>query len=390
MAIEGNITSMLGDTDINNLFDSGHATTEYDPSENEDNIEEKDDTKPEDNGDLNVNNLFDKVENSKDEDIEDDPDEDDSKQKSSDSAPSNFSAILAKDLLNQGVISSFDEEEFDKLVEEKGEAQALRDLMSNELKSQSDSIKKEYDEEYQAYLDMVENGVDKGVATDLNNVLETFKSFSDDQLENEDNENLRRDIIAENYRVTTGFSEAKIKKLVDRAVEMGEDIDEAKEARDSIVENTSSRITQEKEAAKKAAEEQETNLKNSQESLRRSIDELSEILPGQRINKQTKDKMYDLITKPIKDTNGNVTNAIWAKRNENPINFDKKIAYLMETGFFEDKPWNKFKSAKVTKEVNELEDFLNNNSSKRTGVMSLGKEDMTASDMIKSTAAILK
>ena len=91
-----------------------------------------------------------------------------------------------------------------------------------------------------------------------------------------------------------------------------------------------------------------------------NINSLDEVIPGVAINKQTKVQMFESITKAVQDKQGRTTNAIWAKRAEDPMFFDERLAYLFATGFFEKgKPWVKAGQAKTTKEISDLADIDN-------------------------------
>ena len=399
--IEGNFNDMLSPDgfDINSMLE--HSDPDVDATAGDD-YKTGEPAKVTDDDNLSVNSFFegepDNDTTDNDDDVDNDKDDDDapgdddkSDTSSSNSAPSKFAEVLAKDLMSQGIISSLDDEAFTALVKEKGEVEALRSLITGEISNTSDTIKKDYDDNYQEYLSLVEDGVDKNMAGDLIKSKDVFDKITDDQVSDEENSQLRRDIMTENYKLTTKFNDARIKKLIDRSFELGEDVEETKEALAGIKESIDEKIETEKTDAIAYRKNQDKALEDSKTVLRDAIDGLSEIIPGQKINKQTKDKMYGLITKPVTDKNGNTTNALWSKRADDPVHFDHKLAYLVETGYFEKgKTWNKVKNVKATKEVSHLEEFLKTNSSTRSGRATSGLISKDTSDILKSTASILK
>jgi len=88
-----------------------------------------------------------------------------------------------------------------------------------------------------------------------------------------------------------------------------------------------------------------------------------------------------------------MTNAIWAKRSEDPMFFDERLAYLLSTGFFEKgKPWTKAAQSKVTKEISELERVLKDrsNTASLTGssVLRSPEQEKTIKDNIDSMRGI--
>jgi len=68
--------------------------------------------------------------------------------------------------------------------------------------------------------------------------------------------------------------------------------------------------------------------------------------------------MIKLLTTPAKLSNGQVTNLVYAKREENPIEFDAKMAFLQSIGFFDNKPLDRFIKKATTEAVTGLQSFL--------------------------------
>jgi hypothetical protein len=398
--IDGNFGDMLDPSgfDLNSMLDNVGSNDGDQGGDDGDKGAGEAAKEANDNDDLSVNSFFEGEPINDGDDADKNIDEDDtpgadsdSDTSSSNSAPSKFAEVLAKDLMSQGIISSLDDEAFTALVEEKGEVEALRSLITGEISNTSDTIKKDYDDNYQEYLSLVEDGVDKNMAGDLVKSKEVFSAITDEQISDEENSQLRRDILTENYKLTTKFTDARIKKLIDRSFELGEDVEETQEALTGIKESIDEKIESEKKDAVKFKADQDQAIEDSKKVLRDSIEGLNEIIPGQKINKQTKDKMYGLITKPVQDKNGNTTNALWAKRADDPVHFDHKLAYLVQTGFFEKgKSWDKVKNVKTTKEVSHLEEFLKTNSSSKSGRATSNMINKETSDILKSTASILR
>lgn len=371
------------------------------PTIKEDPEKEEDPKKPEEI-DLNVNEILAKSKPDEEEESEESeegapapspkPDDDiDDKSASSDTP---FAVIFARDLVEQGLLSSFDEEEFKKSVDEKGPAEAVRDLYRSEIDHNISQYKEGLDEGYKQYLELTGMGVPPESASDLSTLQQSLSSIEEDKLVQDDQEDLRRQILTQYYSLTSQMSDKKIETLVQRSIDLGEDIEESKDALKNLKGLVSEEIERVKQEAEVVKQKQLDENKRQLEKLKEDIYATKEIIPNQSINKQTKDKMYDAIVKPIEDKNGNVTNAIWAKRAENPFLFDSRLAYLLLTGFFEDKPWDKVKTVKVSKEASMMEDFLSKN--KNTGVTpgtgapagEITKEKLA--DIINSTQSILK
>lgn len=308
---------------------------------------------------------------------------------SSSDAP--FTVVFARDLNDRGLLTSFDEEAYQKDIEELGEAEALRKLIQGEVNVNVTQAKKEFDEGYQEYLRMLEGGVPQEQANSLVELKKYFGGIKPEELESDDNEELRKSVITQYYQLTTQMSDEKIKKLIDRSIDLGDDVEESKDFLNTLNTLVKNKIEESEQSAQETRRLQEEENRKQLEVLKENIDTIGEIIPGQKVNKQTKDKMYEAITKPVKDKFGNVTNSIWARRAEDPVFFDSRLSYLLETGFFEKgKTWDKIKKVKTTKEASELDEFISKNTSSRTGRLStkeVSNDDIRK--LIESTESIL-
>ena len=270
-----------------------------------------------------------------------------------------FTVIFAKDLVAQGLLSSFDEEQFIKDSKELGEAEALRNLIKGEINANLTAAKSDLDLGYQEYLSMIGKGVPAESAGSIIELKTRFDSIKPEDLAKEENTELRKKVITDYYKLTTSMPDAKINKLVQSSVDLGDDIDDSKEYLATLKSLVSEQIAEEKGEAERQQKLVEEENRRSIESLKENINSISEIIPGMPINKQTKVQMFEVITKSVQDSKGRTTNAIWAKRSEDPMFFDERLAYLYSTGFFEKgKPWNKVANVKTTKEISELEKAL--------------------------------
>ena len=278
-----------------------------------------------------------------------------------------FTLLFAEYLKEQGLVSDFDKEALEASIKEEGEPAALSYLIQAEIDANRERLKSEYEGAVKEFLELKESGVSTQEAAGMVLQLENLDKISEDDLSNEDNETLRRQILKANYKETTNFSEARIEKLVNRTFDLGDDVEESKEA----LENLKTLNKQKIEDRKKAEKTREAELNKQRDETFKQISEkinaINEFIPNQRINKQTKDKLNNLITKPVKQLeNGQLVNAIWSKRLEDPIDFDIKLAYLLELGIF-DNDWSKVVKSAKTKVVEELEERIKDPSSMSMG-----------------------
>jgi len=304
-----------------------------------------------------------------------------------------FTVIFARDLAAQGLLSSFDEKQFSEDSKNLGEAEALRNLIKSEIEVNITAAKEDLDTGYQEYLSLIGKGVPQESAGSLIELKNRFDSVKTDDLAKEENVDLRKKVITDYYKLTTSMPDKKIEKLVQSAVDLGDDIEDSKEYLSKLKELVTEQINEEKTEADNQRKLIDEENRRSRETLKENINSLSEIIPGVTINKQTKVQMYEAITKPVQDNKGRTTNAIWLKRSEDPMFFDERLSYLFATGFFEKgKLWTKASQVKITKDISELEKALQKHSNTAgtvgSPVLRSPEIDKTVKDNIDSMRGI--
>jgi hypothetical protein len=283
-------------------------------------------------------------------------------------ASGSFALAFAKFQQDRGVISDFNEEELLKIEEESGEVGMLEYLLDKSRESIFEEAKKMYaadKEELAEYFDLKDIGVDTETAKELAYQKGHFGNITEEDLT--ESEDLRRKVIEQHYKMTTNFNESKIKKLVENIFNLGEDETEAIEALEVIKESTKKQIEEVKKQTLEQQKMQQKLIEDARENMKKLIYETDEIIKGQKINKQTQKKLEEMILQPVaKDANGNALNAIWAKRAENPQEFDLKVAYLLHTGVFDGK-MDKLKSKTKTEVVTGFEEMLRSKNQSQGG-----------------------
>jgi hypothetical protein len=283
-------------------------------------------------------------------------------------ASGSFALAFAKFQQDRGVISDFNEEELLKIEEESGEVGMLEYLLDKSRESIFEEAKKMYaadKEELAEYFDLKDIGVDTETAKELAYQKGHFGNITEEDLT--ESEDLRRKVIEQHYKMTTNFNESKIKKLVENIFNLGEDETEAIEALEVIKESTKKQIEEVKKQTLEQQKMQQKLIEDARENMKKLIYETDEIIKGQKINKQTQKKLEEMILQPVaKDANGNALNAIWAKRAENPQEFDLKVAYLLHTGIFDGK-MDKIKSKTKTEVVTGFEEMLRSKNQSQGG-----------------------
>jgi len=282
-------------------------------------------------------------------------------------------SLLASALLEQGVLPSLTKEELDNIKSFDDIAEAFKkELRNNEYAG--------LNEHQKAYLKALESGMpDKEFKENYSKVVDYAKLTEDDL---EADESLRLNLIKEDF-ISKGYSEEKAEKLAQRSVDLGEDLDDAKEAlearKDFIKKDYETKVKQYEENLKSQAKAS----KEQQEKLKETIfDDKTEIIPGLKYNKQFAQKIYDSITKPagyLED--GRPYNSIFKARMEDPVGFEHKLAYMfsLTDGF---KNFDKILNTAKSQSVKKLDEFLNSNTFiESTG--NIGKNEYDSQELDK-------
>lgn len=289
------------------------------------------------------------------------------KDTSEEDSDSSFTIAFARYQREQGNLTSFDEEELEKIIKEEGEEAGMAYLQNKEVETIRNELLETYEDDVKYYLDLVDSGVDKNLAKDISKSKSFYDSVKKDDLDAEDKEELRRQIMTHRYELTTKFKPEKIKKLVEQAINLGEDIEESEEALAEIQNIYKEVGEQEKENIKRQEESRKKTNKKQVEELSTKIESLDEVIPGLKLTKTEKNKIKDSILKPVKEVNGIPVNDIWATRAKDPFKFDTILAALKLYGVFDGK-WDKLVKGTKTKAVDELREHMKSNTSFKTTV----------------------
>jgi len=263
-----------------------------------------------------------------------------------------------------------------KALRDEGVFPDLSDDALNDINDAA-SFRKLFDDENAKFLSerqrRIEQAVNGGASREelqgYNNDL-SVAEFLDaketiEKLENdsEEGETLRKQVMYQDY-INRGFKPERAQKLVQKSVDDGNDIEDAKEALQSCKEFYKQRIENYKEEfesrQKSHKEEEEKQYKN----LKKQIVDTEEFFGGVKVDKNTRQKAYDYLTKPTyKDENGNYMTALQKYQRENPFEFMKNVAlmYSLTDGFKNvDKLTRSKVNAGLKKGFAELESTLNN------------------------------
>lgn len=272
-----------------------------------------------------------------------------------DSSPNFFSSI-ANAFVEEGIFPDLD----DDVVKGIKTAKDFRDAIEEQIKAG-------LTEQQKRVAEALDNNVAPSKIKQYENVITYLNSINDEALDTEDEkgEDLRKRILFQDY-INRGFSEERAKRAVTRAIENGTDIEDAKEALESVRAFYKDEYNQVLEDARKEREEEETaNEKRAEKVKKLILDNNAELFKGVDVDKKTRQVAFDAVSKPIyKDPKtGDTYTAIQKYELENKEEFVAKLGllYAVTDGF---KNIDKIVNTKVKKEIkkglSKLEEQLSN------------------------------
>lgn len=277
-----------------------------------------------------------------------------SKEETGTSPKTNFYSSIASALKEEGILSALDEEALNKIKTPEDFAEA----MEAELKAKLDEKQKRIDEALQVGVEPDEVRKYEGTINYLNTITED--SISD---ESANGEKLRKQLIFQDF-LNRGFSKERAQRETQKSFNSGSDIEDAREALASNKEYFQQEYEELIAEAKAEEEAEKAKIKKEAEELKKSILEEKEIFKGLELDKTTREKVYNSISKPVyKDPEtGQYLTAIQKYERDNRQDFLKKIGLLftMTDGFTNlDKLVKPTAAKQVKKSLRELEHTIN-------------------------------
>jgi hypothetical protein len=280
------------------------------------------------------------------------------------SSPSEPLRLFASVLLEEGVIDAED----DRLEGLSGPSD-LVDLIKDTIK------KNEYadlNDQAKQMLEDYRNGVPSEVIRNYNNQklqlerLQTSQILPDDADSDDiaaQKEQIRKTLIYNSF-VASGINPERARKLTDRSVELGDDIEDASAALNDL------KVINEKkmEEQRQLAESQKSEAQNKVKKIEKQIMDTEEILPGMKVPERKRKELFDQMTQPVKVTEQGPIYAIQELRAKDPVTFDLRLHYLASLGLFNENPdISVFGRTSNSKSVKKFTDSLENQRSSNFG-----------------------
>ena len=270
---------------------------------------------------------------------------------------SNFYSSIASALKEDGIFQNLDDSKASEIKDAESFAQAIRD----EVTAQLDERQKRIDEALNV-------GIEPSEINKYESTLSYLNSIKDENIsdESEQGEQLRRRLIYNDF-INRGYSKERAQREVKKSFDAGTDIEDAKESLKSNKEFFKNAYDSMIDEAKKAEEDEVNERKKDAETLKKSILEEEKVFGDLQIDKATRNKAFEAISKPVyKDPEtGELYTALQKYEMENRIDFLKNVGliFTLTDGF---KNLDGLIKGKVKKEVRkglrELETTINNTS----------------------------
>lgn len=359
---ELSLDNILGADEIENLFVDEEEIQDTPPANEETSEEEEDKEKKEKETTevIDVDNLFteepESVGSGKEDNTKEKEGTESDKEKGT-SPKNNFYSSIAKALKEEGIFPDLDDETADKIKA----PEDFADAIEKQIQARFDERQKRIDSALNA-------GIEPSEIQKYEQTLSYLNSLQDSEItdESDKGEKLRQRLIYTDF-INRGYSKERAQREVQKSFNSGTDIEDAKEALASnkeFFQNEYSNLI--KEAQEEEKKEAQKN-KEQAEKLKKSILEDSKVFGDLSVDKSTRQKIYDNISKPVyKDPEtGELFTAVQKYEMENKTEFLKNVGLLftLTDGF---KNLDGLIKGKVRKEVKkglrELEHTLNNTS----------------------------
>lgn len=275
----------------------------------------------------------------------------------------NIYSSIAKALKDEGVFP-------DLSIEDIKDAASLKKMfeiqVDNRLNQQQKRIKEALD-----------YGVEPTEIQRYENTLGYLFNIKEQDLiaESSEGEKLRKQLIYQDF-INKGYSQEKAKKEVEKSLNAGTDIDDAKDALEENKKFYHQKYEALREIAKKEEEEFANKRKQNLENLKKSIDNKENAFGSLALDVKTKAKIYENLTKPVyKTEEGEYLTALQKYERENSQDFLRYVGafFTLTDGFTDFSKLFKPVAQKAVKNgFSQLEDVLKGNVTKEGNLKLMG------------------
>lgn len=347
------MSNILSPDEVDNLFtDDGDEETQVIPPEKQE--EDKDNKTTTEIPEIDPESLFDESESVGSEKVDTKGKESTSSKETGASPKTNFYSSIASALKEEGILSDLDDETLSKIESPEDFAEA----MEAQLKARLDERQKRIDEALQV-------GVEPDEVRRYEGTISYLDTITEDAVidESAEGEKLRKQLIFQDF-LNRGFSKERAQRETQKSISSGSDVEDAKEALASNKEYFKQEYDNIIAKAREAEEAEKARLKKEAADLKKAILEDKEVFEGLELDKTTREKVYNSISKPVyrDPETGEYLTAVQKYERDNRPDFLKKLGVLftLTDGFTNlDKLVKPAAKKQVRKSLRELEHTIN-------------------------------
>lgn len=268
---------------------------------------------------------------------------------------------LVSALAEVGVFSSLTDEEV-------GEIKSAKDLVAAVRRQTEENKYSDLTETQQSYLDALKEGIpEREFHENASNVAQ-YQDVTPSQIEGNPKlvtELIRRSLVIKGVDNATATEMAEIQASKRDASARGAT------ARQSLIDHEQGLLRGKIDAGKASRDQKVEDEKEALITLKAKIQQSDEVLPGVKVNSQTKNKIFNSMTTSVReDESGQPLNEVMSKYEEDPeFRYKLHAMYQVTKGFTD---FKKFKNAATSAAVEALEEKLQSGSNTRTGSASNG------------------
>ena len=264
----------------------------------------------------------------------------------------NLSSSIALSLVDEGLLQTLDKDRIESITN----AEELIEAFKDDLRNQLDERQRRIDE-------ALNYGVEPTRIQQYEQWINTLNNISEETIteESAQGENYRKNLIMQNF-INKGFSEDDAREMVERSVESGKDVEDAKKALESCKKFFTDAYNNEIKDAKKQYDKRVEDQKKQIKKIEDSILNDDEFYNKFEVNKTVRKKIFDAVAKPVFDDNGVKITALQKYMKDNPIDSYKMLGtfYVLTEGFTNfDNIMKGVVKKEVRKSVQNLERVLN-------------------------------
>lgn len=360
---------IMSDYDIEHLFD-GASDSSNEPQQQDNNVNNAETTNTQDNQfDVNPDELFGGLQESVEDGQNDTNSGKGSDNNGSSPENSNFHSSILDALKKDGTLPELSDDDVTSVKDDEGFREAIDKVVQARV-----------DERTRRVEQALNGGAEIAQIRQFENILGQLTSITEDVLkqEGERGDDIRRRLIAQDY-MNRGLSRERISKLLKQTFEDGTDIEDATEALKANIEYYQSRYNEIIQRGREAENAERESIKKQSENLRNAIVEDKGIFDEIGVDKKTRQKIYDNISKPqYKDQNGNQITELQKYQQQNPVDFLKFVSlfFTMTDGFKNiDKVVAKKAQQQKKSYVKDLENKLANVQRSKAGTLNFIGQD---------------